>query len=247
MCGRLLRSPTRISSNNVLTFPTQYGVGTASPYQYVTVANAGVVPLYIGDITDTGGEALDFDAPAAPIYFGTCININTNNFPLIVGVGQSCTFGVSFDPSGSGSRSTNIVVDDNTLGTQTQLKVDGTGVYSTTTLAVNGDTAEPGPISYGFPSSSVGTALSETLTIMNTSSVTLVFKGVSTSGIDPGDFYTAATDTCAGQGVEIASGQSCTVEIVFQPRAQGTRNATLNIVDNSPDGGEIINVSGTGS
>jgi hypothetical protein len=32
----------------------------------------------------------------------------------------------------------------------------------------------------------------------------------------------------------------------FDPSAQGTRTATLNISDNSPDGGETINVSGTG-
>jgi len=33
----------------------------------------------------------------------------------------------------------------------------------------------------------------------------------------------------------------------FDPAAPGTRSASLHIADNSPDGGEIINVSGTAS
>jgi hypothetical protein len=49
-------------------------------------------------------------------------------YPLIVSIGQSCTFTVAFDPSGPGTRTSDVVVDDNTLGTQTQLGVEGNGV-----------------------------------------------------------------------------------------------------------------------
>ena len=66
-------------------------------------------------------------------------------------------------------------------------------------------------------------------------------------GIDPNDFTVAATDTCVSAGVELAAGQSCNVQISFTPQASGTRSATLHIADSSPDGGEIINVSGTGT
>ncbi len=239
---------------NVLTFPLQYGVGTTGPEQYVTLLNSGKVPLYIGvpgttvtenAITVTGGEGTDF-LPAPD----TCINVLTNppSYPLIVSVGQSCTFEVAFDPSGAGTRTTNIVIYDNTLGTQTQLTVQGRGVYSTDTLAINGDTPEPSPISYIFNSSTVGTEIYATLRITNTSRVTVVFSGVSSTGIDPTDFAVALTNppTCAGPGDELAAGRSCNVQLGFDPLAQGARTATLHIGDNSPDGGEIINVSGTG-
>ena len=140
------------------------------------------------------------------------------------------------------------MIDDNTLGTQTQLKVRGVGVYSTDTLAINGDTAEPSPISYIFNSSSVGTEIYATLRIRNTSRVTVVFSGVSSTGIDPTDFAVVLTTppTCAGPGDELAAGRSCNVQLGFDPLAQGARTATLHIGDNSPDGGEIVNVSGTG-
>jgi hypothetical protein len=232
---------------NILTFPIQYGVGTPSPEQYVTLLNSGKVPLYIGvfgttatvgPISVSGGESSDFSA--AP---DTCTSPTS-----IVSVGQSCTFEVAFDPSGAGTRTTSIVIDDNTLGTQTQLKVRGVGVYSTDPLAINGDTAEPSPISYIFNSSSVGTEIYATLRIRNTSRVTVVFSGVSSTGIDPTDFAVALTTppTCAGPGDELAAGRSCNVQLSFDPLAQGARTATLHIGDNSPDGGEIVNVSGTG-
>ena len=248
--------------NNVLTFPTQYGVDTTSPEQYVTLLNSGRVPLYIGvpgttvnenPITATGGESTDF-LPTPD----TCINAAPLTpppppYPLIVSVGQSCTFEVAFDPSGAGTRTTNVVIDDNTLGTQTQLTVQGSGVYSTTSLAINGDTPAPSPISYSFNSSAVNAAIYVTLKITDTSKATVVFAGVKSTGVNASDFAVeaygvppTATSTCAGTGVELAPGRSCTVQLMFDPLAQGTRSATLSISDNSPNGGEIINVSGTG-
>jgi hypothetical protein len=94
----------------------------------------------------------------------------------------------------------------------------------------------------------VSTEIYATLRITNTSQVTLVFSGVSSTGIDPNDFGVALTTpaTCAGAGDELAAGRSCNVQLGFDPAAPGTRSASLHIADNSPDGGEIINVSGTG-
>jgi len=45
-----------------------------------------------------------------------------------VSIGQSCTFTLEFDPSGTGIRTSSVVVADNTLGTETEVGVEGTGV-----------------------------------------------------------------------------------------------------------------------
>ena len=120
--------------NNVLSFPTSQVLLTPSTPQPVTLTNVGSVPLYISGISLTGGESPDFDAPAAPLEPGTCINQLTNppSYPLIVSVGHSCTFDVIFDPSGTGPRTSNVVVVDNTLGAQTQLGLEGTGTEKST-------------------------------------------------------------------------------------------------------------------
>jgi hypothetical protein len=119
--------------NNVLTFPTSQVVLTQSPLQSVTLTNVGSVPLYISPnsppgppppgIALTGGETTDFSAG-----LDTCSNQINPIDPLIVSVGESCTFEVSFEPSATGMRTSNVVVVDNTLDTQTQLGLKGIGV-----------------------------------------------------------------------------------------------------------------------
>jgi hypothetical protein len=220
-------------AGNILYYPNQ-GVATQSPDQYITVSNAGVVPLYIGTITTVGGEVLDFD-------------VDYSNCPQIVSVGQSCTFGVSFKPLGSGLRTTYAVVTDNTLATDTQLQLQGTGVYSGTTLQINGDTPAPSPISFDFGPTAVASGLHATLTITNTSSIDLEFNGVYSSGVDSAEFSISVTQTCAAASTELAPGQSCSVTMNFGPQGQGTRSATLHVLDNSPTGGETVNVTGTGT
>lgn len=226
-------------SSGTLSFPDQYGVGSSSPEQFVSLYNSGTVPLYVDGISDTGGEAADFT-----VQPGTCTGA-----PLIVAVGQSCTFGVLFVPSASGQRSSNIVVDDNTLGTQTQLPVAGTGVYSTTTLSINGDTAAPSPISYNFtPTTDAlvgGAPLTATLAVTNTSTVTLSFSGVNITGTNPDDFSVNDSEACGVSGAKLGPGQTCTMGIAFAPISAGLRSATIEVGDNSPDGGEIIGVLGS--
>ena len=195
------------------------------------------MPLYVDGLTDTGGNAGDFIVSS-----GNC----QTQVPQIISIGQNCTFGVTLEPSSSGVRASNVVVDDNTLGTQTQLQVQGTGAYSTDTLAIAANPAAPSPLTYDFSSAVENIPTLETLTITNTSDVTLVFDGVSNAGLDPNEFQVVPSAACATAGAQLAAGASCTARVEFDPVAVGARSAILKIADNSGDGGETINVSGTG-
>jgi len=226
-------------AQNTLNFAVQ-GVLTTSPLQYVTVTNVGSVPLYISGIGVTGAESTDFSVAA-----GNCINQITSSYPFVVGLGQHCIFGVAFEPSSAATRATNVVVDDNTIGTQTQLQLEGTGAYTTDT--VDGVSQSSGPVNITFPSSSVATTAYETLTIVNTGSVNLDFTGPSISGINAAEFGIAGTSTCVSAGVEIAVGGSCTVQISFDPAATGLRSAILKIGDNTSGGFEAVDLTGTGT
>ena len=129
------------------------------------------------------------------------------------------------------------------------MKVQGAGYYSTTTLAINAGTGQPSPISYNFTPATPANSgvISATVTVANTSPVTVEFSGTVVNGINPSDFSISPTNTCGLANVELAAGQSCTIQIAFAPLAKGSRSASLHIGDNSPDGGEIINVTGTGT
>lgn len=237
-------------SGGTLSFPAADGVGSSSSEQFVTVYNSGGVPLYVDGITDTGADATDFS-----VQYANCVNPLTSSFPLIVGLGQNCTFGVTFAPSAPGTRTTNVVVDDNTLGTQTQLPVRGTGAYAATTLSITGNSensSETGggtsPISYNFTSvtqPSYDTVVSATLTVENTGQVTLAFDGVSVTGTNPYDFTITGSQACGDAGAKLIALQSCTMTITYSPQAAGTAVAVLNIADNTEAGGEVIDVTGT--
>jgi hypothetical protein len=226
-------------SHNVLNFAVQ-GVLTKSPLQYVTVSNVGAVPLYISGIIVTGDESTDFS-----ISPGNCINQITGSFPFVVGVSQKCTFGVAFEPSAAAQRSTYVVVDDNTIGTQTQLQVAGTGAFTTDT--VDNASQSSGPLNIDFGNEVVGLTTTDTLTIANTGNVDLSFAGASISGINATEFGIAASGTCVDAGVEIAVGGSCTVSISFTPAALGARSAVLKIDDNTSLGFETVDLTGTGT
>ena len=119
--------------NNVLIFPTSQVLFTTSPTQSVTLTNVGSVPLYISPcpipgslpcgIEIPGGETTDFIAA-----LDTCSNQINSAAPLILSVDQSCTFEVSFEPSATGTRTSNVLIVDNTLDTQTQLGLEGVGI-----------------------------------------------------------------------------------------------------------------------
>jgi hypothetical protein len=119
--------------DNALIFPTSQVLLTQSPIQPVTLTNVGTVPLYISPysppstpptgIAITGGDVTDFTAT-----LDTCSNQINAADPLIVSVGQSCTFEVGFEPSGTGTRTSYVVLADNTLGGETQLQLKGVGI-----------------------------------------------------------------------------------------------------------------------
>jgi hypothetical protein len=116
----------RYIHNNVLTFPANQVLLTESPVQSVTLTNVGSVPLYISPAPNgiglIGGETTDFIAA-----LDTCANQLVPAAPLIVSVGQSCTFQVNFEPTATGTRTSNVAVVDNTLDTQTELGLEGVG------------------------------------------------------------------------------------------------------------------------
>ncbi len=235
-------------SNDVLGFPSTEGVAAQTTEEYVTLSNAGNVPLYVNSIGITGSESTDF-----AVSYGNCSNPVSGGFPLVIGIGQNCTFGVAFDPSAQGPRSTFVVVGDNTIGTETQLPVQGTGAYSTTAISIQNALANNGGtpstndfLAYNFGPSPQETPITETLVIQNTSDVTLEFTGTTITGVNPLDFQITPTSSCGNPGVELAAGESCTVQIGYDPVANtGQRFASLKFGDNTQAGGETVSVEGT--
>ena len=101
----------------------------------------------------------------------------------------------------------------------------------------------PSTVSFG-PQAVATTSVAQTVTFTNTGAASQFINGVSILGADQLDF-TRADDQCIGSAV--AAGASCTITIVFNPTATGTRTATLTVLDNNLASTQTVNLTGTGT
>jgi hypothetical protein len=116
----------------------------------------------------------------------------------------------------------------------------GAGTFSLLTESSSG---APGitisPSSLTFGTQLIGTtSASQTVTITNTGTATLVLTRIATTG----DFL--KTNQCP---TSLAVGASCQVLVSFSPRGKGVRSGTLSVTDNAPGSPQSIPLTGTGT
>jgi hypothetical protein len=128
----------QVSATSALLIFPQTNVGSVSPTQTVTVSNIGTSTLSFGGFTASANFAIDASAT-------TC----STSSPLVAG--NSCTVGVMFTPSASGSLNGTLTITDNSLnasGATQQVQLSGTGLNTSIInlyLSQNGSN----PIPYG--------------------------------------------------------------------------------------------------
>lgn len=213
-----------------LNFATPQSEGTASAPQVVTISNTGTAAASIGVITVTGANPGDFAVqnPCGPS----------------LGTGKSCQLSVSFAPVVSvppGSRSATLNIP---AGNPPTVTLTGTATQAAISL----------PTSINFGSQLAGTSgTAQPVNVTNNSTGplagALAVTGVTKTGANPGDFALSA-DQCTGGSTP--PGQTCTIQVAFQPAqaatcgaAGGARSATLTLADNAPGSPHSIPLSGT--
>jgi hypothetical protein len=258
-------SPTSFAvdgNDNIYNF---YGYGTTcflqeeSAYsaEYSPVAKkvaGGVACGFSGDggqarsaeISKTIGQ-ITFDA-AGNLYFADAgnqrirkIEVGTGLISTIAGTGAA-------GYAGDGGAATAAQVAN-----PSGLAVDSQGqVYILSNAPVAGPTQVIRKIGtqgfWNFGSYVNGTASSvKVFTVSNTgnSALTLTTNAIF-GGSNPADFPTDPNTTTCGltAGFTLASGHSCNIGFFFTPKATGSRNAMLTLVDNTVPGGNVIKLYG---
>lgn len=98
------------------------------------------------------------------------------------------------------------------------------------------------PASHDFGTVGIQATATQTFSIANTGTGSLIVGTLTVSGAD----FNLGTDNCSGRAV--APSSSCTVQVAFTPTAVGTRSATLSITSNDPDENPaIVALTGAGS
>lgn len=207
------------------------------------VENLGTEVLNITSISMVGGTAsADFV-------------ISGITLPTTIAGGASLDFSVTFSPSAGGTRNTTLTIaNDDYDENPYNFVIQGTGnVVTSVDINVKGNFQSiPDNSIYpfgindtAFGSATVGvTTVVKTFTIENLGSSNLSLTGTPIVNIT-GPHATSFTVT-AQPSATIAGGSSSTFQVTFNPTSLGTKNATIEIINN--DAGENpynFNISGT--
>ncbi|HZW25239.1 MAG TPA: choice-of-anchor D domain-containing protein [Gallionella sp.] len=221
LSGASLAPSATLTPNGQVTFAAQQ-VGTRA-VRAVTLTNSGGVVLSVSGISFNGINAADFT--------------QTSTCKTSLAVGASCTINLAFRPSLVNNESATLVVGTS-AGTKV-LAVSGLGVSP---MAATVPTA---PLPLAFPAQQLGTVSApKAATLTNTGIGPLLITSISITGMNPSDFAQTSNCPLSGNGVSLAMGASCTVNVTFAPGAMTPRSATLNFATTA--GSKTIALSGGG-
>ena len=194
--------------------PTSYSwasvaVGNKGAQKVVTLTNNGTTTLTISSITLTGANPQDFA-------------ISSKTCGTSLAVSASCTAGIVFAPTVSGTRTATLNFNDNASPSPQTVALSGLGTGGTT----GGGSASVSPTTLSWVSVAVGSkGAAKTVTLTNSGTTSITISSITLSGANPGD-YQISSKTC---GTNLAASASCTASIAFAPIASGTRTATLEL------------------
>jgi len=212
---------TATVSPTSLSFGSQ-AVGTTSAAKTVTLTNTGTSVLEIYSISITGTNAGDF--------------LQTNTCGISVAAGKTCTFSVSFKPSGDNSRTATLNVNGNTNNSPQTVSLSGTGT------GAGAPVVTLKPTSLSFPNTPINnTSPIQTATLTNSGTAALSISSITFTGADPTQFSGSTTCTTT-----VAVGASCSLNIQFKPTFGGPQTATVSIADNAAGSPQKLPLSGNG-
>jgi hypothetical protein len=227
---------TSNASNPTLNIPLSGtgvtgGVLTANPssLNFVNVQTGNNQTL-AGTVTNSGGSSVTITQAAVT---GTGFTVNGLNLPLTLAPGQSSpSFNVVFAPQSAGASSGSLFLTSNALNLTLNISLSGTGV-APGTLSAN-----PSSLSFGNVQVSNNQTLSETVTNVGGSSVTI-----------SQDTVTGAAFGVTGLNppVTLTSGQSITFSVIFTPSSAGGASGNLAVASNASNPTLNIPLSGTGT
>jgi hypothetical protein len=202
--------------------PVAFGnsqVGTAAAAVGLTVTNVGLAADTLSTVTVSATNASDF------VQTNTCTT-------TAIAVNGTCTITLTFTPTATpaGAETAVLTITDS-VGTQTVLTMNGTGVAPVATLGAPS----------ASPSSQQAVAAAPfTVTLSNGGIGPETVASVTFTGANAADF--AQTNTCSAAAVAPAG--TCVITVTFTPSTVGAETATLNVTDTA--GTQTATLSGTG-
>jgi hypothetical protein len=190
--------------------------GTTSPVQVATYTNATNTNRRIEGVTLTG---TGFERAGGDCYAR-----------VVLAAGESCTVEVAFAPGAAGAASGRLTIDD---GATRTVALDGTAAPGGR-LRMSTRALHFGRVGLGARSGA------RTVTVRNTGTEAVALAPPVLTGRNDRDFRISRS-TCGGP---LASGRTCTITIVLEPRRTGRRLASIRLGSSLPGEPDRIRLSG---
>ena len=200
----------------------------------VTVSNAGNADLTLGSLATANALVTPF-----------AIQTDNCSGQVLVPAGN-CSVTVRFTPQSIGSFSDSFdIPSDDPDENPVTFSVDGTGVgQPVPDITVTDSIAPAGDLAIDFGTVSQAAFVTATVTIANDGNADLAVGTIAVLNALAAPFSTL-NDSCSG--TTVAPGASCTLNVRFEPTADGTFNDSFDIPSNDVDENPAtINVSGAG-
>jgi hypothetical protein len=219
----LVGSPA--STAVVSGFGLSEGALTFESMQVGDVSAAQTVTL-----TNTGTTAVHVLSTVVSTDFGVSSTCGT------VAVAAGCAFSVTFAPTTATSAALR-------SGTLEILSDAGTSLEFVSLVGVSTPAALTlDPASLDFGTVNVGARETLSVSVSNEASVGVTFLGLVVSGD-----YSVDSGTCPAVGAVLGVGQTCVMNVTFQPTAVGTRSGTLSLSNNASQLPLTVSLSGVGA
>ncbi|WP_172425043.1 choice-of-anchor D domain-containing protein [Vandammella animalimorsus] len=204
--------------------PVNFGAVTVggNAQQDVTVRNSGNAPLNLTQITAP--------APFSVTAGGSCA-VGTP-----VAAGSTCTVRLRFTPASAGNAQELLRITHNGTPNVSELSLRGQGVNA---AAPNAQLSTSALNFSGIALNSTSPA--QTVTLTNNGSASLRLDAAPTVAAP----FQIAGGTCTAN-MDIAPGNSCTVNVVFKPTAVGPANGSLTIAHNAAGSPSTVTLRGVG-
>jgi len=202
---------TGVNPSATLTQATNFGgvgIGLSSAIQTLTFTNTS--PMALAPVVSIqGGQATDF--------------AQTNNCPVSLGIGASCTITVTFNPTATGARFSRVFVTSSVPTLSLASPLNGTGLL----------VAGISPATINLSKNPATAPSTQTVTVTNSSPVAIPVSGAALvlGGTNRSSFTTLRGGTC---GISLAAGTttnptSCTVIVGLTAIALPGQTATLTV------------------
>ncbi|WP_411845606.1 choice-of-anchor D domain-containing protein [Roseibacillus persicicus] len=205
------------------------------------VSDGGVTRTF--EIENTGSAQLVIDS-----IVELSPHFSVSNVPSTVGVNQTKTFTVTFNPTSSGNKSTTINITTNAEGEESySFKVTGEGT-APELLVEGGPTGGRGTIANGstdpvsgahnnFGEIEAGTSRTRTFQITNIGNEQATITAIAEDG--------NAWSLTGGSLVSLPAGGTHDFTVTLAPTSAGPKAATVTILSNDPAGPYTFEVTGT--